>query len=176
MLAEAPAPRNDVAQRVSWELSAQKGRQGIVELVDADTGTAYAWLAAGRFDPPVIAVPKVSPNSIAQRLTTATQLFRTLRLSNLETPMTKLRDDPQTEPEVRAMAASALLVVAGRNNTSLLRRPYSRRQHSRAMFESNSASHRRTELAGSPHRHQGRAPRFLAGISAGSRTAARRQQ
>ncbi|HEX5176780.1 MAG TPA: PVC-type heme-binding CxxCH protein, partial [Chthoniobacteraceae bacterium] len=90
-LAEAPAPRNDTAQRVSWDLAAHQGRRGVLELVDTDTGDAYAWIAAGRFEPPLISVPKVSPNTLAQRQTIAAQLVRTLHLANLEAPLAKLR-------------------------------------------------------------------------------------
>jgi putative heme-binding domain-containing protein len=111
--AEASAPRNDTAQRVSWDLAAHQGRRGVLELVDADTGTAYAWIAAGRFEPPLISVPKVSPNTLAQRQTIAAQLVRTLHLANFEPPLAKLRDDPLADPEVRAAAAAALLAVGG---------------------------------------------------------------
>jgi len=51
VLAEAYPPRNDTAQRITWDLAAHRGKHGYVEAVDADTGTAYAWLAFGGFEP-----------------------------------------------------------------------------------------------------------------------------
>src|SRR5688572_32879824 len=53
MLAECLAPRNDVAQRVELDLgaAAEAGKQGFVEIVDANPYDAYAWIAAGRFEP-----------------------------------------------------------------------------------------------------------------------------
>jgi putative heme-binding domain-containing protein len=41
--------RNDTAQKILWKTGDAAGRQAIVELVDGDTGSGYAWLAAGRF-------------------------------------------------------------------------------------------------------------------------------
>lgn len=41
--------RNDTAQLIRWETGELSGRQAFVELVDGDAGSAYAWLAVGRF-------------------------------------------------------------------------------------------------------------------------------
>ena len=42
VLARASPPRNDTAQRITWGLGAHAGRPGWLEIVDGDTGTAYA--------------------------------------------------------------------------------------------------------------------------------------
>lgn len=42
-------PRNDVAARIAWSLEEVAGTRVRVELVDADSGDAYAWLAVGGF-------------------------------------------------------------------------------------------------------------------------------
>lgn len=49
-------PRNDVAREVSWNLDDLHGRPVRLETTDGDSGEAYAWLAVGRFEPPVVKV------------------------------------------------------------------------------------------------------------------------
>jgi len=49
LLVESKPPRNDVAQRVEWDLSRFAGRRGVIELVDGFDATGFAWLAVGRF-------------------------------------------------------------------------------------------------------------------------------
>ena len=90
ILAEAPAPRNDLAQRVAWDLTAHEGRTGVIEIVDADTGNAFAWIAAGRFSPAVAVVPEVMPSSIPERQRTAAEFTLKLRLTNLREPLARI--------------------------------------------------------------------------------------
>lgn len=47
-------PRNDVAQRITWDLSAHRGKPVRFEITDGDSGGAYAWLAAGAFEPSLV--------------------------------------------------------------------------------------------------------------------------
>ena len=56
ILAEQLRRGNDVAQKITWDLTKFAGRKGYFEATDGDTGTAYAWLAFGRFDPPVVRI------------------------------------------------------------------------------------------------------------------------
>ncbi|WP_367870834.1 PVC-type heme-binding CxxCH protein [Luteolibacter sp. Populi] len=49
-------PRNDVASRVNWDLSAHQGKPVRFEIADGEEGDAYAWLAAGGFEPPLLSV------------------------------------------------------------------------------------------------------------------------
>ncbi|HEU0010953.1 MAG TPA: c-type cytochrome [Verrucomicrobiae bacterium] len=51
VLASAPAPRNDIARRITWEFPNHQGERVYVEAVDGDAGSAYAWLAFGGFEP-----------------------------------------------------------------------------------------------------------------------------
>lgn len=50
-------PRNDIAREYTWDTKPWAGQKAVFEAVDADTGTAYAWLAVGRFAPGVVAAP-----------------------------------------------------------------------------------------------------------------------
>ncbi len=50
VLQQAFPPRNDVCQRVEWDLSAAQGKRVRLEIVDGDNSTDYAWLGVGRFE------------------------------------------------------------------------------------------------------------------------------
>src|SRR5437588_1937862 len=71
VIAEAVPPRSDVAQPVQWDLRTHAGKKGYVEVEDGLASSAYAWLAVGRFDPPVVAIPTVTPETAARRLRAA---------------------------------------------------------------------------------------------------------
>src|SRR5439155_10879258 len=90
-----------------------------------DNGNAYAWLAIGRFEPPVVTVPKLGPNAMGARQQAAAELARELSLANLATPLARLLASDQVEAESRAAAARALLKLEGARNipsvTALLR-------------------------------------------------------
>jgi putative heme-binding domain-containing protein len=136
LLAESFPPRNDTAQLVAWDFSqpagrvgsAEKsaastgpaapisGRQGYLEVTDGDSGAAYAWLAIGRFEPPVVTVPKMSPNAMGVRQQAAADLARELSLTNLEVPLARLLASARAEVEPRAAAARALLHLTGAGN------------------------------------------------------------
>lgn len=111
VLVSAPPPRNDVAQPVTWDLSAFAGRPGVLEIVDADTATAYAWLAAGRFEPAVVPMPLTNPNRRNQRPLNAAELARTVPLPQLAARFTGLLQDRKGRDEFRAAAAQTLVAL-----------------------------------------------------------------
>jgi putative heme-binding domain-containing protein len=141
-LSETSPPRNDTAQLVTWDFTRSvadvapagkspgstgagqspiPGRQGYLEVTDADNGDAYAWLAIGRFEPPVLIVPKLSPNAMGARQLAAAELAGELSLANLETPLARLLASDRAEIEPRAAAARALLRLGNaRNITSVI--------------------------------------------------------
>jgi putative heme-binding domain-containing protein len=51
ILATVPPPRNDTAQRITWEFPEHAGKRVYIEAVDGDEGRAYAWIAFGDFEP-----------------------------------------------------------------------------------------------------------------------------
>lgn len=55
-IVRAEPPRQDSAKRLTWDLSTQTGKMVRFEIADGATGAAYAWLAAGGFEPPVLTV------------------------------------------------------------------------------------------------------------------------
>ncbi len=106
VLREAWPPRNDTAQRISWDLAEFSGQRGYMEVTDADTGSAYAWLAFGRFDP---ALPQLAlGNNVSARLQAAADIARSLQLAGLEPALTRLLTTTTADVEARATSARAL--------------------------------------------------------------------
>jgi putative heme-binding domain-containing protein len=110
-LVRTPPPRNDTAQLVTWSLSEFVGRKGVIEVVDGDRGGAYAWLAAGRFDPPVVEVPKISPSTQSGRRRAAAELVERFRLESLNDRLADLLRRGVGEPAALGAAARALLAL-----------------------------------------------------------------
>ena len=108
IVAEALAPRNDLAQPVSWDLTAHAGKRGVIEVIDELALDAYAWIAVARFDPPVVVVPRLDPEVVVRRSIAAAQLVETLGLRELEPAMRGIVVDELVEPSVRAAAARTL--------------------------------------------------------------------
>ncbi len=108
VIARAQPPRNDTAQRVTWDLSKFEGRKGYLEIVDGNAGHSYAWLAIGRFQPEVVPMPKIIPNQVDKRQLAAAEIAGALRLTKLEPQLLSILADSQADAEVRAASAKAL--------------------------------------------------------------------
>ncbi|WP_373650359.1 PVC-type heme-binding CxxCH protein [Schlesneria sp. DSM 10557] len=106
-IAREVPPRNDVAHEHSWDLKQWSGQQGVLEIVDADSGTAYAWVAAGRFSPPVVASPVPNFSFADVTLVTAVQVANQLQLDKLAKPILALLADAHVDVPVRMAAAQA---------------------------------------------------------------------
>lgn len=117
VLIEAMPPRNDTAQKVSWDLKAFAGQQGVIEVVDSDTGSGYAWLAVGRFEPAVVSVPKVDPAEIARREQAAAELARTLDLKHLQPQLVALL---RKGNETATAAARAIATLSANSDLEAL--------------------------------------------------------
>src|SRR5258706_220447 len=83
IIARAVPPRNDIPQPISWDLGQHAGEQGYLEIVDGNRGHSYAWLAVGRFNPAVVALPKIIPNHLDNRQPAAAELAGALHLEKL---------------------------------------------------------------------------------------------
>jgi len=105
VLAEAPPPRNDVAQKITWDLGKFEGKQGYFEATDGDDARAYAWLAFGRFDPAVVKIPAITE---MHRLRTAVDIAAAMRMKELEPRVAAVLVDPAADPAARLAAAKAL--------------------------------------------------------------------
>jgi putative heme-binding domain-containing protein len=177
VLKQAPPPRNDKAQKISWELGEHAGKRVRLEVVDADTGSAYAWLAIGRIEPPAVAIPKHDPSEIAKRHQAGSELVRTLQIKQLQPQLLTLLKRP--EPETQAAAAGALAALSNNGELSALasiiaepNAPQVARDRALATLASATGSDARTALTDvmrvSPRRVQVKLAQALAGSSDGS--------
>jgi putative heme-binding domain-containing protein len=107
--ANAAAPRNDTAQPITWDLKGYAGKKGYLELVDADNGAAYAWLAAGRFDPEVVTASGMMPAEVERRRISAAELIAELKITNLEKPLSAIFQEQTSGIGARGAAAKALM-------------------------------------------------------------------
>lgn len=89
VLQEVTPPRNDVAQRIDWKLGGLAGQEAYLEIVDADAGNAYAWLAIGRLEPNVVPWPELDPPALESRLAGAARLIQHYQLRTLLPLLTK---------------------------------------------------------------------------------------
>ena len=109
VLAQAAPPRNDIAQKMTWELTDAKGKEAYLEVVDGDTGTAYAWLAVGRFEPAVIPLPAMNPNQVSANVRSAAEMARTLQLTALAPEMGAILANNAVDFEAQAALANAIV-------------------------------------------------------------------
>jgi putative heme-binding domain-containing protein len=107
-LREAKVPRNDIAQKIIWDLADVAGKRAVIEVTDGDDGKAYAWLAFGRFAPALPELVLGEVQSLARRQQSGADLARSLKLATLEPAVTKLFND-STDAVVRAAAGRAWL-------------------------------------------------------------------
>ncbi len=112
VVAEALAPRNDTARRVTWELKDHAGRTAVIEVVDGLALTAYAWIGIARINPPVVHLPTIGPDVAARRQRAAAELAGTLGLRDLEATLRTLAREDLADPSARAAAAKALVAFA----------------------------------------------------------------
>ena len=111
VIRSAPPPRKDVAQLVDWDLQGVAGKMGYLEIVDNNTDRAYAWLAAGRFEPEVAPMPRVAPSELDHLQSAGAELAGTLRLTNSEPGLDALLSNKETSAEARIAAMRALAAI-----------------------------------------------------------------
>jgi len=104
-------PRNDTAQKVTWDLKKWAGKKGVFEAVDADTGGAYAWLGVSHFEPPVVAQPAPDFTTADYQLTLAIRLVDQLKLAPLLPRIVAILSDRNAAVGARIAAAQAVLRV-----------------------------------------------------------------
>ena len=110
ILAEAVPPRNDTAQKISWNLAAHAGKTAYLEFIDGDPSDAWAWIAFGRFDPAVFSLPSRAPGEIARRQQSAGDLAARLRLPvGREVRQVALGEEFDAEARASAVRAFATL-------------------------------------------------------------------
>ncbi|GIX04699.1 MAG: hypothetical protein KatS3mg114_0568 [Planctomycetaceae bacterium] len=105
---QAEPPRNDVAQRYVWNVQRWAGQRAVLELIDADSGGAYAWLAIGRCEPPLIS-PQPGMLARDEEQQFAVRLAAEWRMEELRDLVVRLAEDPWRDSWLRGEAAETLL-------------------------------------------------------------------
>jgi putative heme-binding domain-containing protein len=114
-LKSSPPPRNDTAQEVIWDLGDLLGQPVQVELVDGNSDSAYAWLAAGRFSE-----DRLNPSDVSGQRQLALQLTTLFRLQELEQALLQLLRAGIDTPSTAAPAATALASLRGDSKLAAL--------------------------------------------------------
>ena len=112
LIKEARPPRHDTARKIHWDLQAHAGRRGYLELVDGDDRAAFAWLAVGRFQPPVAPFPAVGPRRESRRIKAGADLVGKFRLERYAGRLKHLLQNGDPEPSVGESLAEALLKLS----------------------------------------------------------------
>jgi putative heme-binding domain-containing protein len=120
VLAEARPPRDDVARKIEWNLAEHAGSMARLELVDGDAGPSYAWLAAGRFEPEVAPLPKVSPSQISARVRAAAEIAKSQQAAIFAPAMARLLGADLVDDEAQAALAGALAALEPTPERSML--------------------------------------------------------
>jgi len=110
VLREASPPRNDTARLVSWDLAEFAGTRAVFEATDGDSGTAYAWLAFGRFEPALPELALTDASQLARQLQTAADIAGAVRLASAEPQLARLFTS-SPDADTRAAAGRAWLAI-----------------------------------------------------------------
>ncbi|MCH8828459.1 MAG: HEAT repeat domain-containing protein, partial [Planctomycetes bacterium] len=109
IVARVLAPRNDLAQLVDWKLDKFAGKKGYLEVVDGLNIKAYAWIAVARFEPSLLAVPRLSPQKVAHRQKAAAVIAGQFQLRKLAPALRQLILSAHADWSARAAAGRALV-------------------------------------------------------------------
>ncbi len=109
VIAKEVVPRNDVAQKVEWDLTKWTGKSGVIEIVDGDYGPSYAWIGVGRFEPTVVQNPSPGFGLDDEPLAGALAVADQMRLADQFDNVLAILSDAQSTAFVRAGAATTAL-------------------------------------------------------------------
>ncbi len=104
VLQEALPPRNDLAQRVEWDLKEFAGRRGYVEVTDGDDRAAFAWLAVGRFS-----IEGLNPRDSKHSFAAIAQLVRRYQIAEAANLLSDVIRDSQASLSTRTRASVAMV-------------------------------------------------------------------
>lgn len=112
VIAEQTPPRNDTAKQYTWDLTGRDGKFGYLEVIDGDTADAYAWLAFGRLDPPVIAMPAGEREGREKRVIEALRIAGEYERLDMRITILKMARDTSESDAVRVAAMKTAYAIA----------------------------------------------------------------
>ncbi|MCB1096895.1 MAG: c-type cytochrome [Verrucomicrobiae bacterium] len=107
-IARIPAPRSDDVVSRTLDLAAYAGRSGSLEIVDGDTGDAYAWIGFAGTEPSVVPLPPASLRDDDARLQQGIALVQRWKITSVMPAVALLARDAERANQVRAAALDAL--------------------------------------------------------------------
>nr|WP_165698734.1 c-type cytochrome [Bremerella volcania] len=105
VIAKQNVPRNDVARQYTLSLAEYAGKTGYVEVVDGNSASSYAWIAAREFSPEVPALPLQEEAASKADLLRLVQDFR---LTSSGDQLLALLSDQNLDWEMRVLVAETL--------------------------------------------------------------------
>lgn len=125
VLRSAIPPRNDTGKRVVWEFDANSesvkpGEKVYLEVVDADTGDAYAWIAIGNFKAGPLQLPDLPPRVAEDRTILGARVSRELNLKGAVPHLSDLLRSGYTRDSEKVAAAQALIGIQKEAGLSVL--------------------------------------------------------
>jgi putative heme-binding domain-containing protein len=114
VLKEVQPPRNDTAQKVTWNLEEFGGREAYIEVVDGNNAKAYAWLAFADFEPTLPQLALVEPESPGQLQEAGIQLIQDLQLVDLSAQLQTLAEHSSTTDRIKKLAKDTLDSLLGK--------------------------------------------------------------
>jgi putative heme-binding domain-containing protein len=103
IVARQEPPRNDTAKKIEWELNEHKGNEAVLEIVDADNGASFAWLAVSRFEPEVVKVE----TQVFKQGSSFLKMLGIYALEEYTRPIINIAVDSRQSVEIRLAAAEA---------------------------------------------------------------------
>jgi len=105
VLAKQAPPRHDTARKYTWAIKKYAGQKVRIEIVDAHRGGSYAWIAVGRFNPPVLRVRTPQNSDQGRRLVEA---VGQMRLKEFGPEVLRIMHDHRHRDATRAAALGSL--------------------------------------------------------------------
>ncbi|MEX2216135.1 MAG: PVC-type heme-binding CxxCH protein [Phycisphaeraceae bacterium] len=120
VIAKVVPPRNDTARKVTWDLSKWAGKQGVIEIVDASTLEAYAWIGVSRFEPAVVRNPAPGVFDAQEPRIAALGIIAQLQIESMRLRVFNLVEDRKVDASVRAAAAHTAFALGREHAAGLL--------------------------------------------------------
>lgn len=96
-------PRSDIGKLISWDLTPLNGRPVFVRCIDGDNGSAYAWIAIGRFSHPAL-----NTDGTMNDLRNALRIVSRYSLHELSEPLSHVVSAPSLDDKGQLEALAVL--------------------------------------------------------------------
>jgi len=135
---EAFPPRNDVCQRIDWDLADLKDRQVHLEVVDGDDGPSFAWLGITRIEPAVVSIESFTTDNEKQKqLSTLAAILKTTAPIGLRDRLAPYLPKPAVAPAPAKPRPELDALIAARRSSFAKAKPDLARGE--AVFKANCA-------------------------------------